>query len=67
MLRDNTLATVAFSADGFKLASVNTDGVARIWALDLDDLIAIAHDRLIRSFTDNEWRQYLRVDRCPDA
>jgi hypothetical protein len=38
----------------------------RIWALELDDLIAIAQDRLTRSFTEEECRQYLHAERCPD-
>jgi hypothetical protein len=36
-----------------------------VWALDLDDLIAIAHDKLTRELSDEECRQYLHVDACP--
>jgi WD40 repeat protein len=56
---------VAFGPDGSKLASVDEDGLVRVWALDLDDLIAIATDRLTRPLTDDECRQYLHVERCP--
>ena len=34
---------------------------------DLDDLIAIANERLTRGFTDDECRQYLHLERCPAA
>jgi WD40 repeat protein len=56
---------VAFSPDGSKLLTAGDDGLVHVWALDLDDLIRIAESRLTRSFTDNECRQYLHVDRCP--
>ena len=49
------------------LASIGDDGIARVWALDLDDLIAIANDRLTRGFSEDECRQYLHLERCPDA
>ena len=63
---DGPLASVGFSPDGSKLATVSGDGVARVWALDLDDLIAIATDRLTRGFSDDECRQYLHLERCPE-
>ncbi|MGH2818817.1 MAG: BTAD domain-containing putative transcriptional regulator [Actinomycetota bacterium] len=57
---------VAFSPDGTKLASTSCDGV-RIWALDLDDLLDIAHQEVERSFTDEECRQYLHMNKCSQA
>jgi WD40 repeat protein/DNA-binding SARP family transcriptional activator/class 3 adenylate cyclase len=54
---------VAFSPDGTKLASTSCDGV-RVWALDIDGLLEIAHQEVGRSLTDGECRQYLHVDRC---
>lgn len=56
---------VAFSPDGSRLASTSwCDGV-RVWALDVDDLLDIAHREAARSLTADECRQYLHVARCP--
>ena len=56
---------MVFGPDGSKLASVGEDGLVHVWALDLDDLIAMATERLTRTLSDDECRQYLHVDRCP--
>jgi WD40 repeat protein len=50
-----------FSPDGKRLASAAPDGIVRVWALDLDELIAIAEAELTRSLTDDECRQYLHL------
>jgi WD40 repeat protein len=55
---------VLFSPDGSMLATQG-DGTVRIWALDIDDLLAIAREKVTRSLTDEECQQYLHVDTCP--
>jgi hypothetical protein len=58
------VSRVAFSPDGTKLASTSPCGGLRIWALDIDDLLEIAHREVPRALTDEECRQYLHVDQC---
>ena len=62
---DDNILDLAFSPDGSMLASRSGDDTVRIWALDVDDLISIARQKVARSLTDDECRQYLHVDRCP--
>jgi WD40 repeat protein len=57
---------VAFSPDGSMLASTTFDGTARVWALDIDDLLEIARQNVTRSLTDEECRQYLNLQACPN-
>jgi WD40 repeat protein len=56
---------VSFSQDGTKLASASLCDGVRVWALDIDDLLRIARQKVTRSLTPQECRQYLRTDRCP--
>jgi WD40 repeat protein len=56
---------VVFSPDGSMLASRADDGT-RVWALDIDDLLAIARKNVTRSLSDEECRQYLHVAACSD-
>jgi WD40 repeat protein len=60
-----TVFSVAFSPDGSRLASVGTEGIVRVWTLDLDELIEIAKDELTRTLTDEECQRYLHIKRCP--
>jgi WD40 repeat protein len=55
---------VAFSHDGTKLASVSPCDGVRVWALDIDDLLRIARQKVTRSLTPQECREYLHMDRC---
>jgi len=57
---DGPVWWVDFSPDGDRLVTTS-DGVARVWALDLDDLVTKAEARLTRTLTDVECLQYLHV------
>ncbi|MGH2765257.1 MAG: BTAD domain-containing putative transcriptional regulator [Actinomycetota bacterium] len=61
------VSQVAFSPDGSKLASASSCDGVRIWALDIDDLLEIARREVTRPLTDEECRQHLHVDRCPES
>jgi WD40 repeat protein len=56
---------VAFSPDGKLLAGVRSEPTpyVHVWALDVDRLLQIARQRVTRSLTDAECRQYLQ-GRC---
>ena len=56
---------LAFSPDGSRLASSSNDGTTRVYAVDVDELVALAQSRLTRWFTPDECRQYLHMDACP--
>lgn len=62
---DNTeMDDVAFSPDGGRLYGV-TDTALHVYALKLDDLIALAKSRVTRILTTAECQQYLHVASCP--
>ena len=56
---------VAFSPDARRLASTSSCDGVRIWALELEDLLQIAREKLTRSLTQDECRRYLHIDSCP--
>ena len=43
---------------------VGLDGV-RVYALQMEDLVALAKSRLTRSLTTEECQKYLHVEQCP--
>jgi WD40 repeat protein len=56
---------LAFSPAGSRLASSSVDGTTRVYAVDVDDLMALARSRLTRWFTPAECQQYLHMDKGP--
>jgi WD40 repeat protein len=58
---------VAFSPDGTRLASVDDSSTARVWALEVDDLVEMASRHVSRSLTEAECRQFLHLEACPEA
>jgi WD40 repeat protein len=60
------LTSVAFSPDGSQLAVASRDGTNRIYLLRIEDLVALAKQRVTRSLTTEECQQYLHVPTCPD-
>jgi WD40 repeat protein/DNA-binding SARP family transcriptional activator len=59
--------TASFSPDGTRLVSGSWDGTVRVYALRLEELVALAHQRLTRSLTEDECRRYLHLEACPAA
>ncbi len=59
------LTGVAFSLDDSQLAVASRDGTARIYLLKIEDLVALARQRVTRSLTTEECQQYLHVTACP--
>jgi WD40 repeat protein/DNA-binding SARP family transcriptional activator len=57
---------LAFNPDGSRLA-VNVGGVVTVYALDVDDLVRLARQRLTRSWTEDECRTYLHREECPSV
>ncbi len=58
------IVDAAVSNDGRRVATVDTDGLVRVWAMELDDLVAIATERVTRPLTDAECRAFLHLDAC---
>lgn len=64
---DRVIESVRFSRDGRHVAVSDGSPIAaaRVWTLDRDELVEIARQRLVRTWTTAECSQYLHVDTCP--
>jgi WD40 repeat protein len=58
---------VAFCPDGTRLATASADKTVRIYALNIEDLMALARTCVTRSLTAEECRKELHVEQCPPA
>jgi WD40 repeat protein/serine/threonine protein kinase len=54
-----------FNADSSRVVTGGTDGFARIFVVETEDLIELAKTRVTRSLTEEECRQYLHLESCP--
>ncbi len=54
-----------FTQDGAELVTTSRDGLVRGYLLDPARLIAFAHSRLTRWWTEEECRQFLHARECP--
>ncbi len=60
----DSVGGVSFSPDGKRLAVGGYSGIY-IFALPIEDVVALARSHLTRSFTTEECQQYLHMQTCP--
>jgi WD40 repeat protein len=60
---DTAIGAVAFSGDDRHLAVATLDGLAFVYTLDSDELVAIAQSRVLRTLTGDECAAY-RIESC---
>jgi hypothetical protein len=63
---ENANWDVAFSPDGAYLYASDRNGGLHVYALELETLVSLAHERLTRWFTPEECLQYLHQETCPE-
>ena len=65
LFEQNPVFGVAFSSDGRFLATSSPGGTVALHLLPLDEFLDVARERVNRELSDDECRQYLRLERCP--
>jgi WD40 repeat protein len=63
---ENANWDVAFSPDGAYLYASDRNGGLHVYAVELETLVSLAHERLTRWFTPEECLQYLYQETCPE-
>ncbi len=62
---NRTVYSAAFSPDGRLFATASVDGTVALYLLPIDELRELARDRVTRTLTDEECREYLHMEKCP--
>jgi WD40 repeat protein len=60
-----SVLSAAFSPDEQRLLTAGGDGLARLFYLDVDELLGLVRDRLTRDLTPDECQKYLHMQQCP--
>jgi WD40 repeat protein len=61
---DADLNSLAWASGDTRLVAGFLDGTVRIFAMDVQDLVALARQRVTRDLTQEECRKYLHMVRC---
>ena len=61
---ESGVSAVVFSHDGTHLAAAGEDGSIRIFTLRIEELTALARERVTRALTQDECRRYLHEAGC---
>jgi len=56
-----------FSPDGKFLVTTSGEPSARVYVLPMEDLLALARQRVSRTLTLEECQRYLHLEQCPDS
>lgn len=60
LFHNNTARAISFSPDGRRLLTgSHHDGTARLWSVQLEDLVILACSIVGRNLTEDEWQTYL--------